>query len=163
MKAKEIYHEEKGHAFKWDLAWEVLRDAPKWLNEGAPIINLSNPADSAQTDAAAEVPNEPERPIGIKAAKSKRHAEASSKTDASERLAAVVRGQELLERRIKAQEEGNKINAGFLKLEVESKRSQTIMNDIKVLNMKEEDCKDISAIIALREIKREISVKYEQD
>ena len=163
MKAKEIYHEEKGHAFKWDLAWEVLCNAPKWINKGAPLIEATPTlAPLDPTSNSPVILYEPERPIGCKAAKKKRVASENKDAEAANRLAVIARGQELMERRIHALEEGNRISAGFLKVEAEAKRTQSIKSDIKILNMKEEDMDDITAIIALHAIKKEVSMKYEQ-
>lgn len=42
-------------------------------------------------------------------------------------------------------------------------KGKVTMNDVKVLNMKEEDLDDVSEIIALHVIKKEVSVKYKEE
>lgn len=61
-----------------------------------------------------------------------------------------------------AHEEGNRISAGFLKVEGDARRTQALKTDIKILNMKEEDCEDMMAIIAMKSINKEVLAEYNQ-
>lgn len=57
----------------------------------------------------------------------------------------------------------NSTNAQFLKIKAVLKRINMIMNEIKILIMKEDNFDGVSATIVLRAIKKEVSVKYKEE
>lgn len=77
-------------------------------------------------------------------------------------LRELLGGQELMESFIHTLEEGNHIISGFLKVVVEAKHTQLVKYKINISNMNEEEMEDITAIIALREIGKEVSMNHEQ-
>lgn len=102
----------------------------------------------------AAVPHEPERPIGMNAPKEQRAADASESNKTSKRLTSLSQGQKLLERQILAQEEGNQISAGSSEIKANSKCTQSLEPNTKILNMKEEDCEGMIVVIAYQSIKK---------
>lgn len=129
--AKSVYFAEKKKAFKAEEAWEVLRFAPKWKNEGAPQV--ISPTAALDPDCVKiEIGG---RPIGQKAAKkAKRVRDDESQSSLDDRQAVIDRGQDLLEKRVQAQEEANRLTAEMLQLETRTRERQGIIEDAKFLS-----------------------------
>lgn len=128
--AKAIYFPEKKKAFKAEEAWEVLRFAPKWKNEGAPVIV----SPTAALDPGSVLIEIGSRPIGQKAAKKqKRQRDEDTSESQEEKKAVIDRGQGLLEMRVKAQEEANRLTAEMIQLETRTRERQAIIEDVKFL------------------------------
>jgi hypothetical protein len=183
--AKTNYQDQtKGTAFNALSAWQKLRHAPKWRAD-ARVDQPSTPRalpipTSDSIDPNESLSNTPasssSRPIGGKAAKRLRiegyaHDELVSKASefaeiSQERLGALLKGNEILTAKNELLKEKNQIEEKLLeleqekiKIEKEHRRSETQMNDIKMLR-ESVDIDDDEAKEVLKIIKDEIKNKW---
>lgn len=154
--SKKIYFAGKKKAFRpgAELAWKVVRHAPKWIQE-------SDPRQVSSTSVAPGLAEQPkaERPIGQTLAKKRRHESSDLASDDS-KAEIIHRSQALSEKRLKAQEENNEISKAMIKLEEESRKRALVMDDLKLLNTKESDFDDEKSRQVLQAMKVELEERW---